>query len=91
MLHRILIVLAALAVLALVTRPVAPSPIGAQTLAELTRTPEATADAFLRSVRAIRWSVTARLLHPQTLDCFHTLVSMAAEADSTGEAARFRR
>jgi hypothetical protein len=33
----------------------AAEPVRAQTLAELTATPEATADAFLRSVRAIRW------------------------------------
>jgi len=33
----------------------AAEPVRAQTLAELTATPEATADAFLRSVRTIRW------------------------------------
>ncbi len=64
-------------------------PVQAQTLAELTRTPESTADAFLRSVRSIRWSVTAQLLHPETLGRFHTLVSMIAEADTTGEAGRY--
>ena len=61
----------------------------AQTLSELTSTPESTADAFLRSVRAIRWEVTGRLLHPQTSDRFRTLVSMIAVADTTGEARRY--
>ncbi|HUF75062.1 MAG TPA: hypothetical protein VMM35_02230 [Longimicrobiales bacterium] len=61
----------------------------AQTLSELTRTPESTADAFLRSVRAIRWEPTGRLLHPQTSDRFRTLVSMIAQADTTGEARRY--
>ena len=61
----------------------------AQTLGELTRTPESTADAFLRSVRAIRWDITGQLLHPQTSDRFRTLVSMIAEADTTGETRRY--
>jgi len=61
----------------------------AQTLAELTDTPEATADAFLRSVRAIRWDVTGQLLDPQTVDRFRILVGMIAEADTTGEARRY--
>ena len=61
----------------------------AQTLAELTSTPESAADAFLRSVRAIRWEVTGQLLHPQTSDRFRTLVSMIAAADTTGEARRY--
>ena len=64
-------------------------PTQARTLVELTDTPEAAADAFLRSVRAIRWSVTGQLLHPQTLDRFRTLVSMIAQADTTGEARRY--
>ena len=64
-------------------------PLRAQTLAELTATPETTADAFLRSVRAIRWDVTAQLLHHETLQRFHTLVSMIAEADTTGETRRY--
>lgn len=68
---------------------VAPRPTQAQTLSELTDTPEAAADAFLRSVRAIRWAVTGQLLHPQTVDRFRTLVSMIAEADTTGEARRY--
>lgn len=65
------------------------SPASAQTLVELTDTPEAAAGAFLRSVRAIRWGVTGQLLHLQTADRFHILVSMIAEADTTGEARRY--
>jgi hypothetical protein len=61
----------------------------AQSLAELTDTPEATADAFLRSVRAIRWEVTGQLLHPRTVERFRILVEMIAEADTTGEAGRY--
>ena len=81
MLRRILL-LAALAT-------AAAEPLRAQPLAEVTATPEATADAFLRSVRAIRWDVTGRLMHPQTLDRFQILVSMIAAADTTGEARRY--
>jgi len=66
----------------------AAEPVRAQTLAELTATPEATADAFLRSVRAIRWEATGRLIHSQTLDRFQILVSMIAAADTTGDAGR---
>jgi len=76
-------------VVAILATVSAPSCARAQTLAELTDTPEAAADAFLRSLRAIRWSVTGQLLHPQTLDRFRTLVSMIAEADTTGGARRF--
>lgn len=64
-------------------------PARAQTLAELTATPESTADVFLRSIRAIRWGTTAQVLHPQTLDRFRTLVDMVADADSTGAVRQF--
>lgn len=55
------------------------------TLAEATATPEGTADAFLRSLRAIRWDATAALLHPATLDRFHQVVTAVVEADTTGQ------
>ncbi len=64
-------------------------PARAQTLAELTATPESTADVFLRSIRAIRWSTTAQVLHPRTLERFRTLVRMVAEADTTGVVRQF--
>ena len=81
MLRRVLL-LAALA-------PVIAGPLRAQTLGQLTETPEETADAFLRSMRAISWGTTAQLIHPETLDRFRTLVSMIAAADTTGETRRY--
>jgi len=60
-------------------------PAAAQTLPEVTATPEEAAALFLRSVRAIRWTAAAQFTHPETLDRFQELVSMMSEADSTGE------
>jgi hypothetical protein len=59
-------------------------PLAAQTLAELTATPESTADLYLRSVRAIRWSAAAQFIHESTLARFDTTVTMIADADTTG-------
>ncbi len=62
-----------------------PAELSAQeTVAEATVTPEGTADAFLRSLRAIRWDATAALLHPATLTRFHDVVTAVVEADTTG-------
>lgn len=61
----------------------------AQELAELTETPEAAAELFLRSVRAIRWSTAAQLAHPETLARFSTMMRMFAAADTTGEVSRY--
>lgn len=61
----------------------------AQTLEEITATPESTAELFLRSVRAIRWGTTAQLMHDETLERFGTIVTMMADADPTGEVRRF--
>jgi hypothetical protein len=68
-----------------------PAPARAQSpsLAELTRTPDATGSLFLRSVRAIRWSAAAQFTHPETLTRFHDLVTMMAQVDSTGEVRRY--
>ena len=60
-------------------------PAAAQTLPELTATPEQAAVLFLRSVRAIRWSSAAQFTHPSTLGRFHDLVSMISQVDSTGD------
>ncbi len=66
------------------------TPVQAQQgLAELTATPEAAAGLYLRSIRAIRWSAAAQFLHPATLDRFHDLVTMMAEADSSGGVRRY--
>ena len=59
-------------------------PAAAQTLPELTATPQEAASLFLRSVRAIRWSTAAQFTHPTTLARFHDLVSMMSRVDSTG-------
>jgi hypothetical protein len=60
-----------------------------QTLADVTSTPEAAGELYLRSVRAIRWTAVAQFLHPVTLDRFHGLIRMLAEADSTGNVRRY--
>lgn len=60
-----------------------------QTLADVTSTPEAAGDLYLRSIRAIRWSAVAQFLHPVTLDRFHSLIRMLSEADSTGNVRRY--
>lgn len=65
----------------------APGPtvaLHAQTIEELTATPEAAADGFLRSIRAIRWETVALFLHPETQTRFRTTVEMIVDADTTG-------
>lgn len=57
----------------------------AQEIDELTATPEAAADPFIRSVRAIRWSAAAQFMAPEALDRFRVTVTMMADADTTGE------
>jgi hypothetical protein len=59
--------------------------VAQQSLADLTATPEAATELYLRSIRAIRWSTASQFLHPETLDRFHSLVAMMAEADSSGD------
>jgi hypothetical protein len=70
------------------TFSVSPTALTAQT-AEQTASPAGTAELFLRSIRAIRFDATARLLHPETVGRFHTLIRMIAEADSTGDVRRY--
>lgn len=65
------------------------TPVGAQSLDELTATPESTAGLFLRSVRAIRWSAAARFMHDETLDRFRQTSRMLAAADTSGEVSRY--
>jgi hypothetical protein len=67
-----------------------PNSVGArQTLAELTATPERTAELFLRSVRAIRWSTAEQFMHPRTITRFHAVVTMLSDADTTGDVRRY--
>lgn len=65
------------------------TPVGAQSLDELTATPESTAELFLRSVRAIRWSAAAPLMHAETLERFRATARMLAAADASGEISRY--
>jgi hypothetical protein len=81
-------VIATVLLVAILALP-APARSQSPSLAELTRTPEAAATLFLRSVRAIRWSAAAQFTHPETLGRFHDLVSMMARVDSTGEVRRY--
>lgn len=60
-----------------------------QTLAELTATPEATADLFIRSVRAIRWSAAAQFMAEPTLERFRVAATMLVDPDTTGESRRY--
>jgi len=57
----------------------------AQTIEQVTATPEEAATLFLRSVRAIRWSAATQFLHEETLDRFQLVVTMIADADTTGD------
>lgn len=83
---RVLPVLPVVPVLALFL--LMPAPAASQTLAELTVTPEASAELFLRSVRAIRWSAAAQFMHDETLERFRSTVRMMAAADTTQEMSR---
>lgn len=56
-----------------------------RTLAERTSTPEEVAALFLRSVRAIRWSAATQFISDGTLARFNDVVTMMADADTTGE------
>jgi hypothetical protein len=63
-----------------------PGPAVAQspTLAERTATPEAVTTLFLRSVRAIRWSAATQFISAETLARFREVVTLMADADTTG-------
>lgn len=61
----------------------------AQSIEEVTATPEETASLYLRSIRAIRWSAAAQFIDDATLERFHQTVSMITEADTTGAMADF--
>lgn len=67
------------------TLVLAPRGAEAQTAAEVTATPEAAAELFLRSVRAIRWGTAAQFVDPATLERFDSTVTMLSDADTTGD------
>ena len=58
---------------------------GAQTIEEVTAAPEQTAELYLRSVRAIRWSALAQFLHEDALDRFRLIVTQISDPDASGE------
>lgn len=64
------------------------APARAQTLGQLTATPEEAAKLYLRSVRSIRWSATAQFLADTTLADFRLIVTLFSEADTTGAVRR---
>lgn len=66
-----------------------PTAGAAQTLEELTATPESTAEIFLRSVRAIRWSAVAQFVHDETLERFRSTVRSFAAVDASGEVTEY--
>jgi hypothetical protein len=75
----------AAALLALGSSATASTPVRAQTLAELTSTPDAAAGLFIRSVRSLRWSAAAQFLDPEPLAFFHDVVTMITEPDESGD------
>lgn len=75
---------------ALAVATVVAAPGAAQVVdAERADTAAETAGVFLRSLRSLDWDEAAHALHPETLDRFRILVTMIAEADSTGGVGRF--
>ena len=60
-------------------------PTAAQSIDDVTSTPEAAADLFIRSVRAIRWGTAGQFMAPEALDHFRVTVTMMADADTSGE------
>jgi hypothetical protein len=67
------------------TAAAVPRASAGQSIDELTATPIAAAELYLRSVRAIRWRAAAQFLAPATLDRFRTTVTLIADADTTGQ------
>lgn len=66
-----------------------PPSAAAQTLPELTATPEEAADLFIRSVRARRWSAAAQFVDAETLGLFREVVTMITEVPEGGELLRY--
>ncbi len=57
----------------------------AQTLPELTASPDSAAALFIRSVRSMRWSAAAQFMDPEPLALFHDVVTMITEPDASGD------
>lgn len=65
--------------------PVGPERASAQTLAELTASPDSAAALFIRSIRSMRWSAAAQFMDPEPLSLFHDVVTMITEPDASGD------
>lgn len=61
-----------------------PSRVAAQSIEEITATPERTTEAFLRSLRALRWETVALLLADEPLERVRATVEAVVAHDSTG-------
>ena len=61
-----------------------PAAAAAQGLAELTATPTATAELFIRSVRSLRWGAAGQFVDDETLERFRDVVTMITEPEETG-------
>jgi hypothetical protein len=64
-------------------------PTAAQTLPELTASPDAAAELFIRSVRTLRWGAAAQFMDPETLELFRDVVTMITEVEESGELLRY--
>ena len=79
-----------IAVLMLLTLLSAPAAVAQRaTAADATTTPEGAASLFLRSVRAIRFDATARVMADTTLARFRLVVDLMVQADTSGEIRQF--
>jgi hypothetical protein len=63
----------------------AQEPAVAQTLPELTASPDSAAVLFIRSIRSLRWSAAAQFVDEETLGLFRDVVTMITEVEQSGE------
>ncbi len=62
-----------------------PAHAPAQTLAELTATPDSAAALFIRSIRSMRWSAAAQFMDPEPLGLYRDIVTMITEPEQAGD------
>ena len=74
----------AAAITAAVLGSLRPAGVAAQDIAGLTATPDAAAELFIRSVRALRWGAAAQFVDDETLALFRDVVTMITEPEETG-------
>jgi hypothetical protein len=60
-------------------------PAQAQTLAELTASPDSAAALFIRSIRSMRWSAAAQFMDPEPLAQYRDIVTMITEPEQAGD------